>query len=164
MPQEVLHMLTIRPTALGLAAAALLGTTALADDHAAQHPAVKARKAQMQLYAFNLGTLGAMAKGEAEYDAEAAQGAADNLVALSSLAAAAMWPAGSDDMSTDGTRALATMWDNFPDVMAKATAMSDAATAMAGVAGAGLEGLQGAMGPLGGACGACHKAYRAPDS
>ncbi|HCQ66541.1 MAG TPA: cytochrome C554 [Rhodobacteraceae bacterium] len=125
--------------------------------------AVKARQSQMQLYAFNLGTLGAMAKGEAEYDAEAAQGAADNLVALTSLAAGPMWAPGTDDMSIDGTRTLATMWDNFPDVMAKGTALAEAAGGMAAAAGTDLASLQAAMGPLGGACSACHKAYRAPE-
>ena len=153
----------IRALVLGCAGAALAATALYADSHAAMHPAVKARQAQMQLYAFNLGALGAMAKGEAEYNAEAAQGAADNLVKLSSLAAAPMWAPGTDDMSIEGTRALATMWDNFPDVMTKATALADAASAMADAAGTDLASLQAAMGPLGGACGACHKAYRAPD-
>ena len=127
------------------------------------NPAVTARQSMMQLNAFNLGILGAMAKGEVEYDAEAAQAAADNLVTLTSLNAAPMWAPGTDDMSVEGTRALATMWDNVPDVMAKSTALAEAAQGMAGAAGTDLASLQAAMGPLGGACGDCHKAYRAPE-
>ncbi|MEP3428833.1 MAG: cytochrome c, partial [Roseibium sp.] len=38
--------------------------------------AIKVRKALMSLYAWNLGQLGAMAKGEVDYDAEAAKTAA----------------------------------------------------------------------------------------
>ncbi len=40
-------------------------TATMADGHLEK--AVKARQAVMQLYAYNLGQLGAMAKGEAEY-------------------------------------------------------------------------------------------------
>jgi len=156
-------MSKIRTLALGLAGATLVATALVADSHADTHPAVKARQSQMQLYAFNLGTLGAMAKGEVDYNAEAAQGAADNLVKLSSLAAGPMWAPGTDDMSLEGTRALATMWDNFPDVMAKGAAMGEAAGGMAAAAGTDLASLQAAMGPLGGACSGCHKAYRTPD-
>ncbi len=154
-----------RSLLLGLSAAAVAATL-FAGASAAQdaNPAVKARQGQMQLYSFNLGTLGAMAKGEVEYDAEAAQAAADNLATLTSLNAGPMWAPGTDDMSIEGTRALATMWDNFPDVMAKGAALREAAAAMQAAAGTDLASLQGAMGPLGGACGACHKAYRAPDS
>ncbi len=153
----------IRALVFGLAGAALASTALIADSHADLHPAVKARQAQMSLYAFNLGALGAMAKGEVDYDAEAAQGAASNLVALSTLAAGPMWAPGTDDMSVEGTRALATAWENMEDIMAKGTAMAEAASAMADAAGTDLASLQAAMGPLGGACSECHKAYRAPE-
>lgn len=153
-------MTKTRALILGLAGAALVATSGFAQD---ANPAVTARKAQMQLYAFNLGTLGAMAKGDVEYNAEAAQAAAGNLVTLASLSAAAMWPAGTDDMSIEGTRALPTLWESMPDVMTKASALSEAAGAMAAAAGTDLASLQAAMGPLGGACGDCHKAYRAPE-
>ena len=39
----------------------------------------------MQLYAFNISHLGAMAKGEVDYDAAAASAAANNLAALAAL-------------------------------------------------------------------------------
>ena len=54
----------------GLACAA---TTVLADGHsAALEKAIKARKGLMQVYSFTLSGLGAMAKGEADYDAKLA--------------------------------------------------------------------------------------------
>lgn len=155
-------MFTFRKTAL---AAVLIGATAgaaFADSHG--NPAVKARKQVMGLYAFHLGTLGAMAQGKMDYDAELATKAASNLAALTSLDQSMMWPAGTDSGSMEGTRAKADIWSNFPDVAAKGAALADASMAMKEAAGGGLESLQAAMGPLGGSCGGCHKPYREPES
>lgn len=124
--------------------------------------AIKARQAQMTLYAFNIGQLGAMAKGAMPYDAATAQAAADNLVHMTSLHAAAMWVADSDEMSADNTRALPALWENFPDVIAKSKTTADAALVMQAAAGTGVDGIRSSIGALGQACGACHKAYRAP--
>lgn len=126
-------------------------------------PAVKARKALMQLYAYNLGQLGAMAKEEAPYDAEAAGNAAANLAALSMLDQSTMWPAGTDSDSMEGSRALPDIWNNIDDVIMKSVALNEAAVAMEAAAGTDLASLQGAIGPVGQACGACHKAYRQPN-
>ncbi len=157
-------MRTARSLVLGLAGAMLAATMVTADSHAPDpSPAIKARQAQMQLYAFNLGTLGAMAQEKAPYDAEVASVAAKNLAALAHLDGSLLWPAGTDADSVEGTRALPDIWANFPDVAAKAQALQEAADVMADAAGTDLAALQAAMGPLGGACGACHKAYRVPD-
>jgi len=126
------------------------------------NPAVNARQSVMQLYAFNLTTLGGMAQGKIDYDAAAASAAASNLAALSQMNQMAMWPGGSDNANDPNTRALPAIWENFPDVGAKAGALVEAATAMEAAAGEGLDALRGAMGPLGGACAACHESYRAP--
>ncbi|MDP7151044.1 MAG: cytochrome c [Paracoccaceae bacterium] len=143
----------------GIATAAMLGN-AVAQQSTNQ--AVNARISLMKLYAFNLGTLGAMAKGDMAYDADAASAAASNLAKLTSLNASAMWPMGTDNASDPGSRALPAIWQNFPDVGAKAAALSEAAAAMQSAAGQDLDALRAAMGPLGGACAACHKNYRAP--
>ena len=124
--------------------------------------AVKARQSHMQLYAFNLGKLGAMAKGAVDYDADAASAAAANLAALSNMNQAAYWVAGSDSDTVEGSRTLPGMWDNIPDAIAKSQALASAAAAMEEAAGTDLAALQGAMGAVGGSCGACHKAYRKP--
>ncbi|WP_170529551.1 c-type cytochrome [Ruegeria arenilitoris] len=145
--------------AASLISVAVIGTAVAQES---ENPAVKARKAVMQLYAFNLGTLGGMAKGEVEYNAEAATRAAKNLVAVTQIDQSAMWPAGSDNVSDPSSRALPAIWENFPDVSAKGQAMAEAAVAMQAAAGQDVEALKAAMGPLGGACSACHKAYRAP--
>lgn len=145
----------------GVMAATTFGT---AIAHEVANPAVKARQAIMQLYANNLGTLGAMAKGNVEYDAGAASAAANNLVMLTSLDQSTLWPAGSDSGSDATSRALADIWTNFPDVGAKGAALAEAASAMQTAAGQDLDSLRAAMGPLGGACSGCHKAYRAPNN
>jgi cytochrome c556 len=151
----------------GLVAAATIGLSgaAIADSHVdpAIAGAIKARQSHMQLYAHNLGILGAMAQDKAPYDAEAATNAANNLVALVALNQMSYWPAGSAAGNVDGTRALPAIWEDFPGVMAKVGALTDAAAAMQTAAGTDLDGLKAAMGALGGACGSCHQAYRQPN-
>ncbi|OZB14772.1 MAG: hypothetical protein B7X55_10720 [Rhodobacterales bacterium 34-62-10] len=155
--------MTVVGTVLGLA---ILAGAASGQDAAqkALADATKARQAQMQLYAFNLGLLGGMAKGEVPYDAAAATAAAGNLSSLAQLDQSRLWPEGSDEMGVDGSKALAAVWENLPDVMAKGADLVTAAAAMEVAAGTDLASLQASMGALGGACGACHKAYRVPSN
>ncbi|MCX7561820.1 cytochrome c [Sulfitobacter sp. F26204] len=123
---------------------------------------IKARQSQMQLYAFNLGALGAMAKGEVPYDAEAASGAANNLAALASLSQAGYWLPGSDSDSVEGSRALPAIWSADSKVGEKGKAFYDAVIAMQSAAGTDLGALQAAMGAVGKSCGGCHEDYRKP--
>lgn len=147
----------ITSTTLSLA---LLAGSAFAQDPIAN--AIGARQSHMKLLAFNLGTLGGMAKGAIEYDAAVASSAASNIAKLASIDGRAMWPAGSDDMSADNTAAKPEIWTNMADVGAKFGDLVSASMAMEAAAGGGLDALKGAIGGLGGACGACHKAYRTP--
>jgi cytochrome c556 len=124
--------------------------------------AIKARQSQMQLHAFNLGLLGAMAKQETPYDAAAASGAADNLAALASLSQAGYWLPGSDSDSVEGTRALPAIWASDSKIGEKGKDFVDAALAMQSAAGTDLGALQAAMGPVGKSCGGCHESYRKP--
>jgi len=124
--------------------------------------AIKARQSHMQLYAFNLGVLGAMAKQEAPYDAAAAGAAADNLAALASLSQAGYWLPGSDSDSVEGTRALPAIWAPDSKVGEKGKDFMDAVMAMQSAAGTDLGALQAAMGPVGKSCGGCHESYRKP--
>ncbi|WP_420324980.1 c-type cytochrome [Mameliella sp.] len=143
-----------------LALLAVLGTPALAQD--LPQP-VKARQGQFNIMALNLGVLGGMARGTVEYDAEAAQAAADSLVAVSTLSQGAMWPDGTDDGSIAGTRAKADIWGNMDDFTSKWADFGEAATAMAAAAGTGRDALGPNMGALGNACKACHDSYRVPE-
>ena len=122
---------------------------------------IKARKALMQMYSWNLGLLGAMAKGAVPYDAEKAKAAADNLAVLVTMGDGRLWPQGSDSTALPGkTRAKAEAWTTWPAIMEKDKAMREAAAKMAEVAGNGLEAVQGQMKAVGGGCGGCHKQYR----
>ena len=148
-------------TSFGFAAALLTAAPAFADGHLEK--AIAARQAVMSLYSFNLGQLGAMAKGDVAYDAAAASAAAGNLAALAALDQGAMWPQGSDATAMpDKTRAKAEIWSTYPDVSEKSKALADASAALAMVAGDGLPALQGGIGDVGKSCGGCHKPFRAP--
>lgn len=142
------------------AASVAVGSIAIADGHAEQDPSVTARKAHMQLYSHNLGVLGGMAQGKIDYDADAAQAAANNLLAVASLDERGYWPEG----TAEGTRALPAIWENMDDFMSKTDDLIFEAEAMADVAGTDLASLQGAMGNLGGTCSACHREYRQRDN
>jgi cytochrome c556 len=113
--------------------------------------------------ALNIGVLGNMARGNTEYDAEAAQTAANNLVTMSQIDQSFHWPEGTDNFALDGTRALPAIWENLPDVIEKWQAFGSAAEGLAAVAADGLEPMRAALGPVGGTCGACHDDYRASE-
>ncbi|WP_368343708.1 cytochrome c [Pelagovum sp. HNIBRBA483] len=151
----------LRNLCLALALAAPAGV-AVAESHIdpAIQGAITARQSHMRLYAHNLGIVGAMAQGNAEYDAERASAAASNILALSQLMQGSYWAPGSDNASVEGTRALPAIWANIPDVIEKAEALTAAAEGLAANAGTDLASLQSALGAVGGACGACHRAYR----
>jgi len=150
--------------ALATGAALVAGATAAISGEAEER-AVKARQALMQVYAFNLGQLGAMVKGEMEYNADLAKVSADNLVKASTMNGMAMWPKGSS-MDAEGmagkTWAKADIWADGSDIGEKAKALREAAAQMAEVAGNGLDAVKGAMGGVGGGCKGCHEKFRAP--
>lgn len=145
---------------LTVAAIALAGAATAQDAPFARE--IKARQGIMVYRSIQLGVLGGMAKGEIEYDAEAAQKAADNLAAAVTIDASMLWPMGSDNSANPASTALVKMWEDGAGIGDKARAMNEAATAMQAAAGTGLDGLKTAMGPLGEACSGCHKAFRVP--
>ncbi|MEL7150185.1 MAG: cytochrome c [Pseudomonadota bacterium] len=148
--------------ALCLAGGVAAASTAIAGGHAG-NPAVTARNAHMQLYSFNLGMLGSMAKGETEYDAEAASAAASNLAALAALNQRAYWvPGTSSDDLPDESRALPAIWEEGSKAGEIGASFAEAAAALAAVAGDGKDAMAAAIGPVGKGCGDCHKAYRKP--
>ncbi|MFT7214145.1 MAG: cytochrome c556 [Granulosicoccus sp.] len=137
--------------------------SALAADEGPHDKAIKARQAMMQLRGYSLGILGAMAKGNVDYDAELAADAAANLHAASTMKAGMMWPAGSDSATAENAtnRALQAMWDTYPKVVEYNDTNAEATAAMMAVAGDGLDALKGAMGAVGDGCKGCHEDFRA---
>lgn len=145
--------------ALALFAAAAAVTAA----HAQRDPlaaAINARQGIMQVQSFHLGILANMVRGNAPYEAEAAQQAADALAATSMIALQPVWPQGTSHEDYESTRALTAVWDDWEGFEAAWTDYVAAANAMQDVAGDGLEAIQAQMGALGGTCGACHEDYR----
>jgi len=143
-----------------------LGATTIAtfaQDELAFANQVDARQSFMHVYRFNLGMLGAMARGDAPYDAELASAAANNLLAASKMNNRAMWPAGSD-MNAAGYEgvsfAKAEIWSADSEVGAKSQALTEALEAMAAVAGDGLDAVRANMGAVGNGCKGCHELYR----
>lgn len=137
----------------------------LAQDVSKFEDEIEARQSFMRVYAFNLGILGSMAKGETPYDAQQATDAAQNLLANAKMKNGAMWPAGSDaDAPGLGgvSRAKAVIWSSFPEVGEKHQALTDALTEMVSVAGNGLDAVRSNMGAVGDGCKGCHKAFRVP--
>lgn len=126
---------------------------------------IKARQAFMQLYAFNIGILGTMAKGEMDYNADLAKASAANLLSAARMNNGAMWPKGSD-VETAGneklTSAKAVIWASFPQVAEKHQALTDAATKMAAEAGNGIDGIRANIAAVGKSCGNCHESFRVP--
>lgn len=149
----------------GLALATLsLGMAANAQNEGPFGMEIEARQGLMAYRAINIGTLAAMAKGEAEYDAARAKVAADALLASASLDQSMLWPAGSDNAANPKSTAAAAIWADGSDIGDKSAAFTTAAQAMAAAAGTDLASLQGAMDGLGASCGGCHKAYRVPSN
>lgn len=152
--------MTMRNAVIGLTAVSTLAlgaTSVLAQD--LPFP-VQARQGQMKVMALNLGVVGNMARGNTDYDAEAAQAAADNLVAISMVDQRFHWPEGTDNFALDGTRALPAIWEDMAGFAEDYVALGAAAEGLAEVAGDGLDPMRAALGPVGEACSACHDDYR----
>ena len=146
-------------------AAGLMAGAGSAMSGPAEDKAIAARQAVMQLLSFNLGKLGAMVKGEMEYDAEQATLAANNLKAVANIRQDAMWPAGTamEEAGMEGkTWAKKAAWDTFPEVSKKHEALVAAADKMAEAAGGGVDAIKGAIGAVGASCKGCHENFRAP--
>jgi cytochrome c556 len=123
----------------------------------------EARQGQFKLMGFNIGPLATMAQGRVPYDPAVAKTAADNIATITSLDQSRMWPAGSDNESIEGTRALPSIWADPEDFAAKLDGLRTAASALQQVAGTDLNALRGAVRELGAACSACHENYREPE-
>lgn len=152
------------PVILATSVSIIVAGAAFAGGHGGNSD-VKARKAHMQLYAYNLGILGGMAKGEVEYNADVASTAANNLAAMTQISQMTYWAPGtsSDDLPEE-SRALPAIWEEggFAKAIEISTALASAATNLAAVAGDGQEAIGPALGPVGKSCGSCHEAFQKP--
>lgn len=153
---------TLTTTISAAIGAALIASTAFAGSHAAKelNPAVAARHHQMQMVGYHIGILGAVAKGEMDYDAAMVSAAASNLAALARMERATLWVAGTEQGVAEGSRAKAEIWSDPDGFAEKFEGLATAATALIDAPDAAAVGA--GMGALGGACSACHENYRGP--
>lgn len=122
---------------------------------------VAARQGFYKLLGANMGVFAGMAKGEIEYDATAAQTAADNMATLTKYNVAHLYAPGTSSDDVKGSRALPKIWDDFAGVQEKGGAFVAAVADMQAAAGQGKGEMAGALGKLGGTCKGCHETYRA---
>ena len=132
----------------------IFGTVAIAHQ-GVQNPAVKARMDGMSAIAENLKVIGSMAKGEKDFDAEAARIAAA-AIAKHAADTPHLFEANETDPKSE---ALPVIWEKFGDFTAKATQLETIARELS-VSIAGREDLKLALAALGQNCKACHSAYR----
>ena len=151
------------PLATSLSLAVFIGA-ASGDGHVTKEmtAAIEARQAQMTLISQNMGILGAMAKGEAEYDSSLAAAAASNLAAVAKLERAVLWVEGSIQGDVPDTRAKAEIWSDAAGFEKASVDLESAAESLVVQAGTDLASLQAGMKAVGATCGVCHKAYRGP--
>lgn len=132
-----------------------LGTLATAAFAAAQDPDVAARQEAMGLIGSNVKKVANMVKGEADFDAEAAQAAFATIAEKAGMVPALFEPQSNTDPEAEAKDAI---WENWDDFTAKAGALK--AAAEAGTSVDSLEALTTAMGPLNETCKACHSTYK----
>lgn len=147
--------------AIAMTAAVVLAPS-LVTAQDAEEKAIETRQGYMKVVGWEAGPLFGMAKGEIEYNAEAAKKHAANLKLLAQYPVAELFIKGTSNEDRPGkTRTLAKAWSDW-DGFAKA--LGDWQAAIDGLqskAGAGHGELAAAVGELGKSCGGCHKPYRA---
>jgi len=147
--------------ALAIAASVVLAPALVAAQDA-EEKAIGTRQGYMKIVGWEAGPLFGMAKGEIEYNAEAAKKHAANLKLISQYPVAELFLKGTSNEDRPGkTRTLAKAWSDW-DGFAKALGNWQAAIdGLQSAAGAGQGELAAAVGELGKSCGGCHKPYRA---
>lgn len=142
------------------AALALVGGAAIAADDP-NVALIEARQGEMELRAYSVGPLFAMAKGDMPYDAKQAAALANNLVVLRQIDMGRAWaPDTGNDKYPDETHALPEVWSTYPKVAEAGKEYAAAVDELAAVAGNGLDALRSKIGDVGDACKGCHDDFR----
>jgi len=143
-----------------LSVSLLASQSALSQDAKIIEAAVKYRQGAFSMIGWHIGPLGAMAKGEMEFDAATF---ASNAQAIADLAKypenAFIDGSSSDDVET---RAKPEIWSDAAGFGEKLEAFKSASAELASTAAgaASLDDVKGAFGALGKSCKGCHDDYR----
>jgi len=135
--------------------ACLVAGAALAHE-GVKNPAVMARMDGMSTIGAETKILGQMAKGEKPFEADVARAAAAKIATEAARIEPLFKAPEKDPMS----ESLPAVWTDFPDFVAKAKSLEDAALRVAEVTT--KEELQTHLREIGATCSACHKVYRKP--
>ncbi len=121
---------------------------------------VKDRQQHMKSLGGSMKQLAGMAKGETDYDATAAQAAADNIAKLAAVDLMPLFPEGTsvDDMP-GVSEASPKIWTQMSDFQHYADELQQASVELAKVAGEGKGKMAPALGAVGKACSGCHKPF-----
>lgn len=139
----------------------VLSLNSLADGDDPNLDLIHARQGEMELRAYNLGPLVAMAKGEIPYDAKMAANLAKNLQLLLQLDMGRAWaPDTGNDKYAGKTAALPEIWSTYPKISERGKKYAAAVKTLAGSAGNGLNELRANLGGVGDACKACHDDFQ----
>lgn len=152
----------MNPRTIALSTAIFFTTSfAFAGGHGSpEDQAVGARNAQMSLISLRIAALGAMAKGDLEYDTTLASALAADLKNLADLEMTTLWLDGTDNSVHPTSRAAPAIWEKWDEFAAIMVNLKDGAAAIE--ASTDLAGLQAGLGMAGKACGDCHKGFRGP--
>jgi len=120
--------------------------------------AIKYRQAVYKVIAWNIGPMGAMAKGKIPYDAEVFAKNAKRMAVMSEMSLEGFIP-GSD--KGFGTEAKPEIWENWEDFTAKMQDMEEATKRLAEIAEQGdFNAAKKQLGATGKTCKSCHDEYR----
>lgn len=155
----------MRKGLISVVAAGLIGVAALTISAAgfaasdAEKNALKYRQNVMKAIGINMGSIGAMLKGEVEFDANAVKAHAGAIQQLSRTIPVAFKMKTGDAGKTE---ALPEIWAEWSKFEAAAKTLDEEAGKMMEAAGSGDKGKIGAaMGGFGkNGCGGCHKVFR----
>jgi len=143
------------------AAALVFSTQTIAANDDPNLALIDARKGEMELRAYSVGPLFAMAKGKIPYDAGQAAKLANNLKVLEQLDIGGAWAAGTGkDKYPDETDALPEIWSTYPKISEYGEKYKTAVDGLVEVAGEGLDPLKSKIGDVGKACKGCHDEFR----
>ncbi|KQW31484.1 cytochrome C556 [Rhizobium sp. Root274] len=115
------------------------------------------RQELMKKAGASAGALGAIAKGEKPYDAEAVKTALTNLVEVGKTFPE-HFPAGSE--TGLDTEASPKIWENMDDFKAKSAKLTSVAEAQLAAMPADQAAVGAALQAIGATCGDCHQTYR----
>jgi len=137
----------------------VLASQSFADGDDPNLDLIKARQGEMELRAYFIGPLVAMAKGEMEYDADLAAGLVSSLKLLTKLDRGmdrAWAPGTGNNNYPRKTAALPAIWTTYPEFAEHGKKYKTALEALASTAGNSLDDLRANLGSVGKTCKGCH--------